>query len=112
MKMYLTIQNYHSVLHFPISYSILILMAFHDDDIIHCFAAIDCGSLDNPDDGIVSLNGTRLNSVAGYHCNIGYELVGDTERHCTEQGVWSGNQPTCEGKAMSLQHTQLKSVQY
>lgn len=87
-------------------------MAFHDDNINHYFTAIDCGSLDSPDGGSVSLNGTRLNSVADYHCNIGYEHFGDIERRCTEEGIWSGNQPSCESKARLQYCTQLKKVQY
>ena len=47
---------------------------------------------------MVSLDGTRLGSMATYQCNTGYELVGDSERQCTEEGVWSGNQPDCDSK--------------
>ena len=50
---------------------------------------------------MVNLDGTRLNSVATYQCNIGYELVGDSERQCTEVGQWSGDQPVCESEANS-----------
>ena len=62
-------------------------------------AAVDCGGLDNPDNGVVSLDGTRLNFMATYKCNIGYDLVGDSERRCTELGQWSGNQPICQSKS-------------
>ena len=62
-------------------------------------AAVNCGDLTAPDNGIVDLNnGTRLSSIAKYHCNTGYNLQGDAERTCTEEGVWSGNSPVCESK--------------
>ena len=69
--------------------------------IVICFfvAAVDCGDLNNPDNGMVSLDGTRLNSVATYQCNTGYDLMGDTERRCTELGQWSGSQPVCQSKS-------------
>ena len=32
-----------------------------------------------------------------YICNAGYEPVGGTTRECLCSGVWSGNEPTCQG---------------
>ena len=58
---------------------------------------VDCGSLNNPDHGTVSLTTTVYNSVATYSCDIGYSLDGDDERRCLENKQWSGTPPTCSG---------------
>ena len=63
--------------------------------------AVDCGGLDNPENGMVSHDGTRLNAIATYQCNVGHELVGDDQRRCKEEGQWSGGQPLCESKFSS-----------
>ena len=78
----------------------VVLINLYSDMKLHLlFIAVDCGSLNDPDNGMVSVDGTRLNSEAVYGCDTGYRLVGDSERLCTEQGAWSGDQPTCESKA-------------
>ena len=59
---------------------------------------VDCGSLDNPGNGVVSFTATTYNSVATYSCNTGYTLTGDDMRTCQSSGVWSGSEPTCTGK--------------
>ena len=64
----------------------------------HFASEIDCGSLDDPTNGEVSVSGTTLNSVATYSCNTGYTLTGDDMRTCLESGLWSGNVPSCIGK--------------
>ena len=40
-----------------------------------------------------------FNTVISYECVIGFELVfGHIERICTEQKVWSGEEPVCKSK--------------
>lgn len=56
---------------------------------------VDCGPLDNPEDGAVSLTGTTYISVATYSCDSGYVLMGDEMRTCLDTGLWSGSTPTC-----------------
>ena len=60
--------------------------------------SVDCGSLDNPGNGVVSFTDTTYNSVATYSCNTGYTLTGDDMRTCQSSGVWSDSEPTCTGK--------------
>ena len=46
-----------------------------------CFfiTAVDCDDLNSPDNGVVSLDGTRVaNSVATYQCNTGYMISWET----------------------------------
>ena len=60
---------------------------------------VDCGDLDDPNNGQVSLDGTIPGSIATYTCDPGFGLVGVMERMCQANGQWSGNEPTCEGQA-------------
>lgn len=60
--------------------------------------AVDCGSLDNPVNGVVTIDaGTTLGMIARYSCNPGYVLMEVLAlRLCTISGQWSGTAPTCE----------------
>ena len=58
---------------------------------------VDCGSLSNPDNGMVSVTMTTLGSAATYSCNNGYSLIGPAMRTCQANGSWSDTDPTCEG---------------
>ena len=62
-------------------------------------SAVDCGSLDNPGNWVVSFTTTTYNSVATYSCSTGYTLTGDDRRMCLESGLWSGSEPMCIGKS-------------
>ena len=57
---------------------------------------MDCGDLDEPENGEVSLTGTTLGSKATYSCDDGYVLEGESRRDCQSNGKWSGKAPTCE----------------
>lgn len=61
------------------------------------FLGVDCGSLDNPEDGQVSLTGITVGSKAIYSCNKGFILAGDSRRVCQISGKWSGEAPVCRG---------------
>ena len=63
--------------------------------------AVDCGSLDSPSNGNVSLSGTTFQSVAQYSCDMGYLLVGMESRQCQANRTWSGESPVCEGKVQA-----------
>ena len=58
----------------------------------------DCGYLDAPENGTVSVSGTTYNSVANYSCDPGFGLIGDAMRTCLGTGNWSGSEPTCTSK--------------
>ena len=64
---------------------------------------IDCGYLDAPENGTVSVSGTTYNLVATYSCDPGYGLIGDAMRTCLATGNWSGSEPTCTSKLYDSQ---------
>ena len=59
---------------------------------------MDCGALDSPDHGDVSLTGTTFESTATYSCSVGYALEGEKTRTCQATGEWSGRAPHCRRK--------------
>ena len=63
---------------------------------------VECGSLNDPDNGKVTVKETFLGSVANYSCDPGYTRIGDEIRTCLRDGTWSGNEPICTGEYSSL----------
>ena len=61
-------------------------------------AVVDCGSLDDPDNGQVNFSNTTFESTANYTCDLGYNLNGNSTRTCEASGEWSGDPPSCERK--------------
>lgn len=61
-------------------------------------SVIDCGHLDDPENGTVSVSDTTYTSVANYSCDPGFGLIGDAMRTCSGTGNWSGSEPTCTSK--------------
>jgi hypothetical protein len=59
------------------------------------FAAIDCGTLEQPVGGSVTPLSSTLSSVATYNCTSGYILSGNRTRQCQPDGTWSGEMPQC-----------------
>ena len=59
-------------------------------------AAVSCMSLADPMNGVVEVNSTTFNSQANYSCNVGFVLVGDSNRTCQADTTWTGEQPDCE----------------
>lgn len=59
--------------------------------------AVDCGPLDDPENGRVDVLGTTLGSPAIYRCSQGFELIGEERRVCTVTGQWSDEAPECRG---------------
>ena len=59
-------------------------------------AVVDCGSLQNPANGMVTVTETTLGSTARYSCSdSNYLLVGAAERTCQVNGMWSESVPQC-----------------
>ncbi|XP_058805446.1 sushi, von Willebrand factor type A, EGF and pentraxin domain-containing protein 1 isoform X1 [Phymastichus coffea] len=58
---------------------------------------VDCGPLDEPDNGSVQLVDGRTShgAFADYACKDNYTLVGDARRRCGDGGIWSGHKPQC-----------------
>jgi cysteine-rich repeat protein len=63
----------------------------------------DCGFLEVPKNGskyeavtMSVLGGVSKPAVTSFWCDIGFELVGPTERICLANGSWSGSQPVCQ----------------
>uniref|UniRef100_G3MSV6 Sushi domain-containing protein n=1 Tax=Amblyomma maculatum TaxID=34609 RepID=G3MSV6_AMBMU len=46
--------------------------------------------------GQINVGTRRENSTVQYTCNPGYAVDGPTERRCTNDAKWEGNDPTCE----------------
>lgn len=58
---------------------------------------IDCKSPGTIENGrIIVANGTLFGSSIEYHCLPQYQRVGPFLRKCTEDGLWSGEDPKCE----------------
>ena len=53
-----------------------------------------CDELSDPTNGGVIWSTLTEGSVATYHCDNGYELIGDDTRRCVD-GEWTGQEPTC-----------------
>ena len=67
------------------------------------FAVVDCGTLVDPDNGMVDITeGTILGNTALYTCFEGFRLVGQESRTCAMSGRWTGSEPICERKGISL----------
>ena len=64
--------------------------------VVHSLLAEDCGSLQDPQNGQVTLTGTVFGSTATYSCNTGFILVGERTRVCRASGEWSGKSPICQ----------------
>ena len=72
---------------------------------------MDCSTLTDPADGQVSHTaGTTFGQTATYSCDIGYNLVGDSNQTCRATGVWSGCAPTCQGMLLLEIEYYLTSV--
>ena len=70
-----------------------------EPDVTSC---VDCGSLLNPEGGLVSYNATTLGAVATYTCEEGFLLMGAPMRECLANGQWSEGEPFCEGKLLVI----------
>ena len=72
----------------------------------YMYTVVDCGDLDDPMNGRVSLDETVFESIATYTCDPGFVLVGNMERICQADGTWSGTEPTCEGQSSKMHYSE------
>ena len=61
---------------------------------------IDCGPLDEPENGFISLIGTAEGDTATYRCKPGFMLEpeGENVRVCNRSESWTGSVPECRSK--------------
>lgn len=61
---------------------------------------INCGSLNEPQNGFVSLSATAVGATATYSCKQGFVLEpeGENTRVCNQSGNWTHSVPVCRGK--------------
>ena len=57
---------------------------------------VDCGELEAPENGTLSVGETTYGETAIHSCDAGYELGGDALRVCQADGSWSGTVATCD----------------
>ena len=60
-----------------------------------------CGDL-SIEDGSVNTGLSVEGVIANYICDVGFELVGNVERECQSNGLWSGMNPACQGMSLSM----------
>ena len=63
-----------------------------------------CGEL-SIEDGSVDTGLSIEGVIANYTCDTGFRLVGDAERVCQSNGLWSGTNPACQGMNLSIVDT-------
>ena len=69
---------------------------------------MDCGDLDDIDNGGVVMSTSTIGSTATYTCEEGYDLSDDVERTCQADGSWDEDEPECICKYMhERSHDQL-----
>ena len=62
---------------------------------------MDCSTLSSPANGQVNHTaGTTFGQTVTYSCDTGYNLVGDSTHTCQANGMWSGSEPTCQGRLL------------
>ena len=71
----------------------------HHGLVVISLVVIDCGPLENPENGIVKFGGTIIGSRATYACNKGFTITGNSNRICQPNGDWSGQEPICSSKS-------------
>ena len=63
---------------------------------------INCGSPGMVENGMVTSNGSFVTSIATFTCNCAYELIGDSQRICQLDGMWSNMVPECIRKLLAV----------
>ena len=70
---------------------------------------MDCGTLDDIDNGGVVMSTSTFDSTATYTCEEGYDLSDDVERTCQADGSWDGDEPECIRKYMHKSSCDISS---
>lgn len=76
-------------------FCLLIYNIWYGGNFFSC-AVIECPILQNPTDGRVIFNDYIPGQLASYECDRGFGLRGNARRQCTQTGMWTGSDPTCE----------------
>ncbi len=70
------------------------------------FCTVDCASLDDPtisySTGALSNGNYPTGTIADYSCTLGELFNGDATRHCLSGGAWSGSEPNCSSKFVTV----------
>ena len=66
---------------------------------------IECESLSDPANGMVTVTGLTPGSIATYTCNNSYQLLGNNTRTCDSNGSWTNMEPTCVRKYLMFSCT-------
>ena len=61
---------------------------------------MDCGTLDDIENGGVVMSTSTFGSTVTYTCEEGYDLSDDVERTCQADGSWDEDEPDCISKYM------------
>ena len=56
---------------------------------------VQCPILMDPANGMVNVTGNLPGDTATYTCDPDYDLVGESERVCGDDGEWSEEAPMC-----------------
>ncbi|XP_021351273.1 sushi, von Willebrand factor type A, EGF and pentraxin domain-containing protein 1-like [Mizuhopecten yessoensis] len=56
---------------------------------------VDCGVPDSVPNSIIKADSYTYRSIVTYQCNGGFELQGNAQRSCLQNGSWSEGIPTC-----------------
>lgn len=59
-----------------------------------------CSILPDVGNGMIDYSsaGREFNTVVTYSCDTGHNINGNSTRTCNRDGLWSGSDPTCDGK--------------
>lgn len=63
------------------------------------FSAKDCGPLRAPVNGTSIGNVSTFPNKVSFQCDAGFILKGSALRQCQANGLWTGNETTCNGKS-------------
>ncbi len=69
---------------------------------LSAYVADVCPTLVAPANGDIVQGDNEFGDNAVYSCNVGFTLTGVRIRTCLNGGQWSGETPTCEGKAIDI----------
>lgn len=71
------------------------------------YLVISCGELPSPPFGTKLGMLTTFGATAIFMCNHGYTLVGSHVRECGADGLWSGAETRCLGKAQRCEEVNV-----
>lgn len=61
-----------------------------------------------PANGTVNITGTYFGDQAEFSCNDGYDMWGQPEMFCLENGTWSEEPPVCVEEAVDFGRRKYK----